>query len=338
MNRRFRAVLGLSVLLAALAAFSSACGDDGEVLTIYSGRTQSLVQPLLEQFARDTGVHIRVRYGETAQLATTILEEGDNSPADVFFAQDAGALGALQAEGRLTALPPALLDRVPERFRSPDGLWVGVSGRARVVAYNTRALSPADLPDSIWGFTDPRWRGRIGWPPTNGSFQAFVTALRVVEGEERARQWLEAIKANNPREYPNNIAAVQAVADGEVDVAFVNHYYLFRFLEEEGPDFPVRNHYLRGGDPGALVNVAGVAILDTARNRDLAERFVEYLLSADAQQYFADETYEYPLVDGVQTHEDLVSLDRLQPPDVNLSDLSDLRGTLDLLRATGVLP
>ena len=335
---RLRAALGLALVLCAAAVFASGCGDDDETLTIYSGRTQSLVQPLLEQFAQDTGINIRVRYGETAQLATTILEEGRNSPADVFFAQDAGALGALQAEGRLTELPPDLLNRVPERFRSPEGRWVGISGRARVVAYNTQNVNPADLPDTIWGFTDPRWRGRIGWPPTNGSFQSFVTALRVLEGEERARQWLEAIKANNPKEYPNNIAAVQAVADGEVDVAFVNHYYLFRFLEERGPTFPVRNHYLRGGDAGALVNVAGVAILDTAGNRELAERFVAYLLSEDAQRYFAQETYEYPLVEGVPTHEGLTPLSSLRPPQVDLSNLSDLRGTLDLLRSTGVLP
>jgi iron(III) transport system substrate-binding protein len=321
-------------MIAALAA----CTGGGDSLTVYSGRSQSLVGPLLDQFEEVTGIDIRVRYGDTAELAATILEEGSNSPADVFFAQDAGALGALAAEDRLAELSTGLLERVPERFRSPDGLWVGVSGRARVVAYNTDNVAPEDLPDSILDFTDSTWKGRIGWPPTNGSFQAFVTALRIIEGEDGARTWLEGIKANDPEEYPNNTAAIQAVARGEVDIAFVNHYYLFRFLAEEGEGFGARNHYTDGGDSGALVNVAGVAILDTVDSREDAQRFIDYLLSPEAQQYFAIETFEYPLIEGAKTHPDLVPLSELEPPSIDLSDLSDLEGTLDLLRDTGVLP
>jgi iron(III) transport system substrate-binding protein len=307
-------------------------------LTIYSGRTQSLVEPLLEQFSEDTGIEIRVRYGDTAELAATILEEGDNSPADIFFAQDAGALGSLVVEDRLSAVPERYLERVPAPFRSPDGLWVGVSARARVVAYNTDALSEAELPDSILDFTDAKWKGRIGWAPTNGSFQAFVTGLRLLEGEDEARDWLEAIKANHPKDYPNNVAAVDAVGNGEVDVAFVNHYYLLRFIDEQGQDFPVRNHYLKGGDAGSLVNVAGIGVLDTADNQSQVERFIDYVLSPAAQQYFADETFEYPLIEGVDASAGLTPLAELEPPDVDLSDLSDLRGTLDLLHETGVLP
>ncbi len=326
-----------AVVLAAVAIAATGCGGE-DALTIYSGRSQDLVQPLLEQFADETGIDIRVRYGETAELAATILEEGDNSPADVFFAQDAGALGALTAEGRLAELPSALLQRVPAAFRSPDGLWVGLSGRARVVAYNTDSVSPDELPDSILDFTDPKWKGRIGWPPTNGSFQAFVTALRLTEGEEGARAWLEGIKANGARDYPNNVAALEAVANGEVDVAFVNHYYLFRSLAEEGDGFSARNYYPKGGDPGALVNVAGAGILRTSDKTDQARRFIDFMLSREAQQYFADETFEYPLIEGVETHPDLVPLAELEPPEIDLSDLADLKTTLDLLRETGVLP
>lgn len=305
---------------------------------MYSGRSESLAGPLLEQFADDTGIDIRVRYGETAELAAQILEEGGNSPADVFFAQDAGALGALAAEGRLTTVPPALLERVPEAYRSPEGAWAGVSGRARVVAYNTDRIDPEELPDSILDFTDPPWDGRIGWAPTNGSFQAFVTALRLLEGEDAARAWLEGIKANHPTDYPDNGAALQGVADGEVDVAFINHYYLFRFLAEQGEDFGARNYYLRGGDVGALVNVAGAGILETTDHLQDAERFIDYLLSNDAQEYFANETHEYPLIEGIETDPDLPPLAELEPPAINLGDLSDLEGTLDLLRETGVLP
>jgi iron(III) transport system substrate-binding protein len=333
-----RIAAALAAGLLGCALLSACSGDDGGTLTIYSGRTEELVQPLLEQFSHETGIKIRVRYGETAELAATILEEGDNSPADVFFAQDAGALGALDAEGRLAPLDPSLLDRVAAGYRADDGDWVGISGRSRVVAYNTERLSEDDLPDTIEAFTSDEWKGRIGWVPTNGSFQSFVTAYRLLKGDEAARQWLAGIKDNNAEEFPNNAAAVEAVARGDVDVAFVNHYYLYRFLAEQGESFGARNHFMRGGDVGALINVAGAGIIAGADSSDDAGRFLEYMLSAEAQQYFADETYEYPLAAGVSANAKLPALDELQPPQIDLSDLRDLKGTQKLLRDTGVLP
>ena len=312
--------------------------EPGEgTLVVYSGRSEELVGPVFEQFEARSGIDVQVRYGETAELAATILEEGENSPADLFFAQDPGALGALDDEGRLVELPQEILERVPAHFRADDGDWVGTSGRSRVVAYNTEQLSEGDLPSSIFDFTDSEWEGRIGWAPTNGSFQAFVTALRELEGEERAREWLEGIQANDPFEYPDNLTALEGVASGEVDVAFVNHYYLFQVKEEQGDDVPVRNYYLKGGDPGALVLAAGAGVLDSAENPGAAESFLEFALSKEAQQYFADDTYEYPLVEGVETDEELVPLSEIQSPKIDLSNLDDLQGTLELLQETGVL-
>jgi iron(III) transport system substrate-binding protein len=254
----------------------------------------------------------------------------------VFFAQDAGALGAVAAEGLLTELPSEVLDLVDHRFRSPSGEWVGVSGRARVVVYNTDALGEGDLPESILDFTDPAWSGRIGWAPTNGSFQSFVTALRVIEGEDGARAWLEGIQANDPSVYEGNNQALDAVIAGEIDVAFINHYYLMQRLAEE-PEAPAANYYLTDGDPGALVNVAGVGILGTAAHADAARQLVDYLLSAEAQEYFATETKEYPLVDGVEPAAELPPLAEIGTPDIDLSDLSDLEGTLELLQEVGIL-
>jgi iron(III) transport system substrate-binding protein len=327
----------LPVTMLAAAALAGCGGDDGETLTIYSGRTEELVQPLLEQFSDETGIDIRVRYGETAELAATILEEGDNAPADIFFAQDAGALGAIDADGRLMPLDRALLDRVPAGFRADDGDWVGISGRARVVVYNTDRLGEDELPDSIDAFTADEWRGRIGWVPSNGSFQSFVTAYRLLKGEGAARAWLEGIKANDPEEFSSNPAAVEAVARGDVDVAFVNHYYLFRFLAEQGEGFAARNHFLGEGDPGALINVAGAGIIAGSDSVEAARRFLEFMLSEQAQRYFADETYEYPLAAGVEADEQLPPLSELQPPQIDLSALSDLQGTTDLMRETEVL-
>lgn len=313
---------------------SFAATDDE--LVVYSGRSEELVGPIIDRFSEETGIPVAVRYGDTAEMANLILTEGENSPADVYFAQDAGALGAVAGEGLLATLPEDILGQVDERFRSPDGQWVGLSGRARVIAYNTENVDPADLPDSIFGFTDPEWSGRIGWAPTNGSFQAFVTALRVLEGEDRAREWLEGIQANEPNVYEGNNPALEAVIAGEIDVAFINHYYLMQRLAED-PNVTAANHFLTDGDPGALVNVAGVGILETADQTDAAEQLVEFLLSQEAQAYFADETKEYPLAAGVEPDPELPPLADIATPDIDLSDLSDLEGTLELLQDVGIL-
>ena len=238
----------------------------------------------------------------------------------------------------LAPLPAGILDQVPDWARSPERLWVGISGRARVVVYNTDNLSERDLPDDIWDFTDPKWKGRIGWPPTNASFQTMVTGMRSVWGEDRTRQWLEGIQANSPKLYAKNTPTVSAVGAGEVDVGFVNHYYLYRFLTEQGEDFPARNYHPRGGGPEALVMVAGAGILGTSDKKGNAKRFIEYLLSQPAQQFFAQETFEYPLIEGVSVHPLLTPLEDIRKPSISLKELSDLDGTQKLLRETGILP
>jgi iron(III) transport system substrate-binding protein len=327
---------------AALLALMTGCGGNGEagsdtMLTVYSGREEELVEPLFERFEKETGVDVNVRYGDSAEFAATIAEEGDNSPADVFFAQDPGSLGAVEEEGLLAELPDEVLDRVPERFRDPDGHWVGTSGRARVVAYNTDELSPNELPNSILGYTDPKWKGRIGLPPTNASFQAFVSAMVLTLGEERTRQWLEGIKANDPKLYEKNTPVVEAVAAGEVDVGFVNHYYLY-LVKEEQPDAPVANDFLPGNDPGALVSVAGAGILESAEHDDAARRFLEFLLSEEGQRFYVDEAEEaeYPLIEEIQPKAGLPPLEQLQGPQIELDELGPrLEKTLELLNEVG---
>ncbi|MCH7605694.1 MAG: iron ABC transporter substrate-binding protein [Chloroflexi bacterium] len=305
-------------------------------LTIYSGRSESLVDPIIKQFGEATGVEVRVKYANTPQLAATLLEEGDKTPADIFFAQDPGGLGAV--EHMLAPLSKSILDRVPEWARADNGNWVGLSGRARTVIYNTERLQEADLPDDMFGFTDPKWKGRIGWAPTNASFQTMITAMRVIWGEEKTQSWLEGIQANDVRVYPKNTPQVAAAAAGEIDVGFVNHYYLFRFLAEEGESFPARNYHPRSGGPGATVMVAGAGILAASQNKVVAERFLEFMLSKVGQQYFAGQTFEYPLVEGVKTPRVLIPLSEINSPRITPKELADLRGTLDLLRSTGVIP
>ena len=317
---------------------SAAAPADAGSLVIYSGRSENLVGPLIEQFKAASGINVEVRYGSTTEVAATLLEEGANSPADVFFAQDPGGLGALANAGLLTALPEALVNTVKPAFRSPDGLWVGVAGRARVVVYNTDSLTEADLPADIADFTDPAWAGRLGWAPTNASFQAMVTGMRVLWGEEETRAWLEGIQANNPVVFEGNAPIVEAVGAGEIEVGFVNHYYLYRFLAEQGEAFPARNYFLPGGGPGSLVMVAGAGRLAAAKNEANALAFIEYLVSADAQQYFVEQTNEYPVVDGVAAPAGLTPIEDLNTPDIALTDLADLQGTTQLLQETWVLP
>ena len=309
----------------------------GGTLTIYAGRSEELVGPLIDEFETATGVDVEVNYAGTTDLAATLLEEGAASPADVFFAQDAGALGAVGAAGQLAALPEDTLSLVDERFVSDDGQWVGVSGRARVLVYDTRTIDPAELPASVDDLTDPAWKGRIGWAPTNASLQSFVTAYRVLKGDDAAMAWLEGIQANEPKVYDGNDAVLAAVAAGEIEVGLVNHYYLMRQLAEQGDGFPVRNHFLPGGDPGSLVNVAGAGILSTAPNPAAAQAFIDFLLAPESQAYFATETHEYPLVGGIDPNPALPALADIQSPDIDLSDLADLEGTLRLMQEAGVL-
>jgi iron(III) transport system substrate-binding protein len=334
----------LALTLLVLAAGVAACGgddgssssDDEAKLTIYSGRNEDLVGPLLDRFAEQNGVELDVRYGDTAELAATLREEGDRSPADVFFAQDGGALGAIEKEGLFTSLPQGTLSQVDERFRSPNGRWVGASGRVRVIAYDGRELRDADLPDSVFDLTRPEWKGKVGWAPTNGSFQAFVTAMRAVHGDAATERWLTAMKDNDAQVYDNNILVRDAIAAGEVQVGLINHYYVFEALRED-PDYPVELHFASGGDVGALVNVAGAGILASSEHRRTAQELVDFLLSTEAQEYFREETAEYPIAAGVEPLPALPALASIEQPDVNLADIDDLQGTLELLERAGVL-
>jgi iron(III) transport system substrate-binding protein len=337
--------IGFYVLLALGAAVVlTACGsgeDDGSI-TVYSGRDEEMVAPLFRQFTEETGIEVEARYGDSAEMAAAILEEGDNSPATVFFSQDAGALGALESADRLTVLPDEILDRVPARFRSQSGQWVGISGRARVFAYNRERVEAGELPSTVEQMTSPEWEGRLGWVPDNASFQSFVTAMRILDGDAATRQWLERMVENGVRAYPGNSELRDAIAAGEVDAGLTNHYYVIRAMDEtgddfQGKDFPVDIHFTGPDDPGALINVAGAGVLSSADDTGDGEQLVEFLLSDPSQEYFATETKEYPLVPGVAADEALLPLSQLDSPDIDLSDLEDLEATLEMIQESGAL-
>ena len=307
--------------------------DPGE-LVIYSGRKESLVGALIEDFENLTGVDVQVKYGKTFPVATMILEEGDNSPADIYFAQDPGGLGFLSAEGRLIKLPGSITASVADWAKPSDGTWVGISGRARTLVHTA---SLTDLPESCEDLTAAKWKGRLGWAPTNSSFQTMVTGMRVLWGEEKTRQWLSDMMSNEVTVYPKNTPQVAAAAAEEISIGLVNHYYLHRFIAEQGDTFNARNLYLSDGGPCSLVMVAGAGIVNTGKNQANAEKFLKFLVSKVAQQYFTGQIYEYPVIDGVKTHMLLPALEELNIPALTMEDLSDLTGTQVIFRDMGML-
>jgi len=336
---RHRNPLRLMLLFLAFALAAASCSDDdaGGTLTIYSGRNEELVGSLIDQFETETGIAVEVRYASSTDLAATLREEGTNSPADVFFAQDPASLGAVAEAGLFRTLPGDLLELVPAQFSDRDGLWIGVSGRSRVVVYDSTRISPSDLPYSVDGFTDPTWQGRIAIAPSNGSFLAFVAAMILERGEDATRDWLESIAANDPQTFSGNSPIVAAVNDGTVDVGLVNHYYLLGLRAEVG-ETNAANHFFATAGPGSLVMPAGVGILATTDHGAEAERFVEFLLSPTAQQYFVTETFEYPVIEGVEPDPILPPLASLAQPDIDLSDLATaLDRATDLVAEAGLL-
>ncbi|MEF8794104.1 MAG: extracellular solute-binding protein [Thiohalorhabdus sp.] len=300
-------------------------------LTVYLGRGEGglyshVVDAIRE---RNPDLNLSVRRGPSSALANTLVQEAERGGvrADLFWSIDASSLGRVIDQGLARPVPAELRNRIREPFRFEA--MAPVTGRVRTVAYNPEQVDPDAIPDDIMAFADADFS--VGWAPAYGAFQSFVTAMRVLEGEQATLQWLRAIKPR-AREYAGELGAVMATAQGDVDVSLANHYYTLR-LKAGKPDANVDLTHTRG-DAGALVNASGVALLDDS---DTATNFVRYLLSREVQSYLAEEAYEIPLVPGVPGPEGLPSLDSLQPPRIDLTRLGDMEPTLDLMRRAGVL-
>lgn len=340
----FTALAAVGLMLAGCAA--SAPSDDAMPVvptadgqfTLYSGRDEELVQPLIDQFTEATGIVVEVRYGNTAELGALLLEEGDATPANVFLSQDAGALGALSQAGLFATLPDDVTSAIPAGFTSTDGSWVGVTGRARVVVFDGERLTADELPDTIDEYVSDEWNGRLAVAPTNASFQSFVTALRVLEGDDAAAEWVSALAANNPQIFEGNSQILTAVDEGAVELGLVNHYYWYGAAAEVGAEnMRAQLKFLTPGDAGSIVNVSGAGILNGSELDADALEFVRYLVSEAAQQYFVEQTFEYPLLPGVAAPEGLPSLESLITPGLDLSDLDDLATTQRLLADAGLI-
>jgi len=333
-TRRGRVVA--AVLAAASVSALVACSSDGETLTVYSGRTENLIRPILDDFAEETGVDVEVRYGGSSDLALLIEQEGDRSPADIFISQSPGAIGFLAEDDRLVEIPEETLDLVDASYRSSAGTWVGMSGRIRTLVINTDLVDETELPASVLDLTDPRFRGQVAIAPSNGSFQDFITALRETSGDTAAEEWLAGMAANDAQVYADNTAIVQAVGRGEVPMGLVNHYYNAR-AKAEDPSLPTENYFFADGDIGSLLLTTAIGVLDTSEDVELADRLVAFMLGEEAQTFFSEETFEYPLAAGVAQAAGLPPLDSVQVATFDVDGLGGgLQRTLELIESSGL--
>ncbi len=330
---------GALALAAAITATTlSGCAKEttqttgDQSITIYSGRAEDLVADLLKEFTTETGIGVEVRYADSASLAAQILEEGTNVQADVFFSQDAGALGAVSEAGAFKTLNSDITSLVEAKYRSTNNTWVGVSGRSRVLSYNPELLAEADLPKSVLDLADAKWQGKIGIAPTNASFQSAVTAMRVLKGEAETSKWLAAMKKNAVL-FEKNSQILEAVEAGEISAGLINHYYWYERATEVGEEnMKSKMSWFTDGDPGNLINVAGVGVLS---DKPEAQTFAKWLLGNSAQTYFVEKTAEYSLI-GLPAKQGLPALDKIAAPKIDLSALAPLAQTLDLIRNAGL--
>jgi iron(III) transport system substrate-binding protein len=316
---------------------SSTSGSSDADLVLYTGRNKDLLSPIIEDFTEQTDIEVDVRYGDSAEMGAQILEEGERTPADVFLSQEVGAIGVLDEAGLLSPLPAETVELVDERYRPSEGTnWVGVTGRSRVLVYNPEMVSADELPAGVMELTDPAWEGKVGWAPTNPSFQSFITAMRVTEGEEATKAWLEAMIDNGTVSFENNLEILDAVNNGDLEAGLINHYYWAR-NEAEQEDQASELHFFDGGDVGALVNATAVAITTTGADDPDAQALVDFLLSTEGQTAFVESVAEYPLVAGIEQPAGVPPIDELEGPAIDLADLESLEQTQALLSDVGLL-
>ncbi|MGL6162189.1 ABC transporter substrate-binding protein [Microbulbifer sp.] len=300
-------------------------------LTLYLGRGEGgLYEKVLDAIReRNPKLNLQIRRGVTAALANTIVAEAKAGVrrADLFWAVDSGAIGLVVDAGLARRLPADLTGQLKAGFQYPR--WAPVTGRVRTLPYNTERLTPEQIPDSVMALADSELS--IGWAPAYASFQSFVTAMRLLEGDGATADWLRGV-SRRAKSYAGELGVVMGVERGEVDLGFANHYYTLR-LKAGKPDAKVDLAFTKG-DAGCLVNASGVLALSEG---DLPINFIRYLLTREVQSYLASEAYEIPLVNGVKPPAGLPPLGRISPPEVDLTRLADLRPTLNLMRNAGVL-
>jgi len=328
----------ISALALAAVLLVSGCGSGGRgaALTVYSGQHEQTTAKLVTAFERQSGIKVALRSSDEATLGNQIIQEGENSPADVFYSGNTPVLEALREKGLLAPVTTSTLAAVPSRYSSPQGLWVGVSARVSMLVYNTSALATSALPHSILELAAPRWKGKLGFAPSETDFQPTVTAIIKLDGTEAAERWLKGLQANG-RVYPNNETIVNQVDNGESALAPINNYYWYR-LRAEKSSVQSALHRFDPGDPGDLVNVSGAAVLRSSTHRTAAQAFLAFLVSRTGQELIAhSQSYEYPLRAGIAPAGGQAPLATLSPAALTPAELGDGSAALALEQKLGLL-
>jgi iron(III) transport system substrate-binding protein len=307
-------------------------------LTLYNGQHEQTTAALVAAFERQSGIHVEVRTGDEAELGNQIMQEGSSSPADVFYTENTPVLEALRERGLLAPVAATTLAAVPSRYDSAQGDWVGVSARVSALVYNTSLIKPSQLPESILELAQPRWKGKVGFAPSETDFQPLVTSIVKLDGVATAERWLRGLQANS-NIYPDNETVVAQVNNGESAVGLINHYYWFRLRAEVGQGaMHSALHYYAPESPGDLVDVSGAAILKSSSHRAAAQKLLAFLVSATGQERIAhSHSYEYPLRPGVAPAPGLRSFAALKPAPLTPAELGDGSQALALEQKLGLL-
>jgi len=333
-------VLAAGVLAVGLAGLGLAADPArAATLTLYSAQHPQVDAMLTAEFTKETGIKVLVREGEGPDIAAQILQEGADSPADVFLTENSPELNLLDEKGLLAPVDPATLQQVPAQYSAADGSWLGVLARENVLAYNPALIPETALPDSLLDLAKPEWKGKLGFAPSDADFLPLVSAVIKQYGKTEALAWLNGLKANGTV-YQDDEGAVAAVARGSVAVAIINNYYWYRLETDLGPEkIDSRIYHFKDGDIGGLINISGAAVLKSSKNPAAAQRFLAFLVSPKAQSMLgkSDIDYEYPLRPGVPPNAKLTPFKDLQPPAINVSQLGDDQAAGALLQQAGLI-
>ena len=337
-------VVGLTLAGGALAGCGGAAsGAQSLTITLYNGQHEQTTDSLVAGFEKATGINVSVRDDDEDTLADDIVNEGSHSPADVIFTENSQVLEFLQGKGLLTKVDASTLAHTPAKYNSPQGDWVGVSGRVSVLIYNPALISESQLPTSVLQLADPKYKGKLAIAPQETDFQPIVTAVEQAYGQAKALSWLDGVKANaGSHNYPDNETIADEVNRGSAAFGIVNQYYWYRMSAELGAaNTKAKIAYFAAGDPGYVVDVSGAAILKSSKHQAAAQKFLAYLVSAQAQQIIANPaksiSFEYPIASGVTTEAGETPLEQLQPYRITIGELGTGTAAINLMREAGLL-
>lgn len=328
------------VLVLLVIAREPAPVQAADQLTVYSGRAERLIKPVLDEFTAKTGIQVELLSSGTTELVNRLKAEGDRTAADVLLTNDAGSLELARGAGLLRPLSMREVDRaIPPQFRAPDNAWVGLSGRFWIIAYNKTLVKPEEL-RSLLDLGDPKWKDKIAIPNSGSEYlQAGVSVIRATHGDAKTKQFLQGLKDNaGSQVYQKSSQIVDAVAKGQVALGIVNHYYVYRHLVIQ-PSAPIAVFMpdQQEGGMGAIMNVTGIGVTKSTKHLDSAKLLVEFLVAQAGQKLFADLDKEYPLHPEVKADPALIERKSFRAAQVPLTKLAELREpTLTLIEQVGL--